>query len=268
MTLGILGGCGPAAGAHFYTRLIALTAAERDSDHVDVLLTGRASTPDRTSALLSGTRSPLASLTRDALLLEQGGADLLVLICHTAHAYLPELRAALHIPVLDMISVTAEEAARIGTRRLGVLCTAGTRRARLYERVAAEHGIAVLYPSQTVQDRLDDLIYRDLKCGRTDNGAAVRTAIAELASRGADAVSLSCTELSLPWAGGGGTHFLRQDPPATVRAVPILDPIELLALRAITACGKRPKRKEEPYAPVQASFLPYRRSSAEWGMGR
>ncbi|MBQ8174478.1 MAG: aspartate/glutamate racemase family protein [Clostridia bacterium] len=267
MVLGILGGCGPAAGAHFYSRLVALTEAKRDSDHVDVLLSGRASTPDRTQAILHGGESPVDALIRDAAFLAEGGADLLVLLCHTAHAYLSELRAALHIPILDMVSVTVGEVWRLGARRLGVLCTAGTRRARLYERAAADYGITILYPSLPSQEGLNNLIYEVLKRGRTDFGAAVRTAVADLAALGCDAVSLSCTELSLPQATGGAAHFFWRDPPGAILPMPMIDPIELTARRAILACGKRLKRKEEHHAPVKATVISCRRSPAGRGMG-
>ena len=264
MLLGILGGCGPAAGAHFYARLIALTEARGDFDHVDVLLSGRASTPDRTHAMLHGDKSPLRALLRDASLLADAGADLLALPCHTAHAYLPELRASLHIPILDMVALTVEDACRRGTRCLGVLCTEGTRRTGIYARAAAAYGVRVIYPSPSVQEQVNFLIYEVLKQGRTDFGAGIRTALADLAAQGCDAVSLSCTELSLP---------ATMVPPrlyswhGVMREIPVIDPIELLAKCAIIACGKRPKEEEKKNAAFEFTFGSHSRSPARGRMG-
>ena len=264
MTLGILGGCGPAAGAHFYSRLVSLTAAERDADHVDVLLSGRASTPDRTQSILSGDRRAEEVLLREGANLVRGGADLLVLLCHTAHAYLPALRAALSVPVLDMVALSVEEALLHGCHHLGVLCTAGTRYAEIYDRAAKPRGVDVLYPSPLVQEQLQSLIYQTLKRGRTDFGATLRTAISDLAALGADAVSLSCTELSLPAAMCPACAFSWQ---GGIRSMPIIDPVELLARRAITACGKRLKEKEKRHASVPLALDSCRRSPARGRMG-
>ncbi len=251
MTLGILGGCGPAAGAYFYTRLIEMTAAERDRDHVDVLLCGRASTPDRTAALLGKGCDPLPSLIADGRRLEEGGADFLVLTCHTAHAYLPALRAALHIPILDMISLTLDHAAVNGYATLGVLCSAGTYSARLYDRAAAPYGITIRYPSPGARALLSDSIYGFLKQGRRDGGAAVRTASAELGSRGCRAVVLGCTELSLPSAAPCAALYYRPSGTAAFLPQQIIDPLDLLARRAITLCGKQIK---EEYRDATAFF--------------
>ena len=47
--LGVLGGLGPAASCYLYQMLIDHTPASRDQDHIDVVISSRASTPDRTA---------------------------------------------------------------------------------------------------------------------------------------------------------------------------------------------------------------------------
>lgn len=248
MTLGILGGCGPAAGAHFYTRLIALTAAEKDSDHVDVLLSGRASTPDRTAYLLGGGEDPAAALAADARYLAAGGADLLVLLCHTAHAFLSEIRASVSVPVLDMVSLTVDYAAARGFSTLGILSTEGTYHARLYDRAAAPYGIRVMYPSASARTVMQNCIYGFLKQGRGDGGAAIRTACADLGARGCGAVVLACTELSLPAAQPGVSLYYRHPSPVALLPQAVIDPLEILARRAIALCGKQVKEEHQDAA--------------------
>ena len=245
MTLGILGGCGPAAGAHFYTRLIALTDAATDHDHVDVLLTGRASTPDRTAYLLEGGADPAIQLAADARYLQAGGADILVLLCHTAHAFLPQIRAAVSIPVLDMISLTVDYAASHGFSTLGVLSTLGTYRARLYDRAATHCGIEVVYPMPEAQAVVQNCIYSFLKQGRSDGGAAIRTACADLGARGCPAVVLACTELSLPCARPSAALYYRRYSPVAFLPQALIDPLEILARRAIMLCGKQVKEEQK-----------------------
>ena len=67
--LGILGGMGPLATADFFTKLIAETPADREEDHVPVLLLSDPRIPPRPPAILQRAESPLPvlRLLRDRL---------------------------------------------------------------------------------------------------------------------------------------------------------------------------------------------------------
>ena len=47
-TVGVIGGLGPMATVYFYDMVVRLTDAKSDQDHVDMIITNRATTPDRT----------------------------------------------------------------------------------------------------------------------------------------------------------------------------------------------------------------------------
>lgn len=245
MTLGILGGCGPAATAHFYARLVALTRGAGDRDHVDVLLSGRASTPDRTAYILGESdEAPVPVLVADARRLVAAGADLLVLLCHTAHAFLPELRAALSRPLLDMPSLALRHAAARGLTRVGVLATPGSYAAGVFDRPALREGISLLYPRGEEQEALAAAIYHGIK-GESGGACVVTEEIAaRLTGRGAELILLGCTELSLVFSTAGrmpsAACFWR---PGSGGELLYLDPLELLARRAITLCGKEVKEE-------------------------
>ena len=51
--VGVLGGLGPAATVLFMRRLVELTDAPRDQDHVDLLVWQHGSIPDRSAFLLA-----------------------------------------------------------------------------------------------------------------------------------------------------------------------------------------------------------------------
>ena len=52
--LGIIGGMGPEASCYFYENVIAHTKAEKDQEHIDMVLLSHASMPDRTEAIRTG----------------------------------------------------------------------------------------------------------------------------------------------------------------------------------------------------------------------
>ena len=63
-TIGVLGGMGPAATADFYAKLVAATPAERDQDHLPVLIHAVPQIPDRAACFLHGAPSPAPLLAR------------------------------------------------------------------------------------------------------------------------------------------------------------------------------------------------------------
>ena len=86
-TVGIMGGMGPLATADLISNIVAHTKAERDSDHVHLLIDCDGTVPDRTEAILHGGESPLVKLCTMAKNLEFMGADLIAISCNTSHYY-------------------------------------------------------------------------------------------------------------------------------------------------------------------------------------
>src|SRR5579872_4732113 len=69
-------------------------------------------------------------------LLEEQGAEMLVIACNTATALaLPEIRSASRVPVIGVVGPGAERAAEISrARRVAVLATEATVRSHAYEK--------------------------------------------------------------------------------------------------------------------------------------
>lgn len=57
-TLGILGGMGPLATVDLMTKIIALTPAQKDQDHIHMIVDNYPQIPDRTEAILGKGTSP------------------------------------------------------------------------------------------------------------------------------------------------------------------------------------------------------------------
>ena len=94
--LGILGGLGPAASCYLYQMLTDHTPAARDQDHLDIVISSRASTPDRTAFILGQSdEDPFAVMEQDGRSLVAYGATVLAIPCNTAHYFYDRLAAAL-----------------------------------------------------------------------------------------------------------------------------------------------------------------------------
>lgn len=98
LTVGVLGGMGPEATVDFMARVLAATPASVDQQHIRMLVDHNPCIPDRHAAI-AGTGPDIGpGLAAMAQGLEAAGADFLVMVCNTAHAYNDAIRDAIHIP--------------------------------------------------------------------------------------------------------------------------------------------------------------------------
>ena len=195
-TLGILGGLGPAASCYFYDLLIRLCNARRDQDHPDVLLYSKASIPDRSACLLGQGESPLPALAGGVALLERAGAEAIAVPCATAHHWYPEMRAAVSVPVLNMLELTAQALRNEGVTKAALLATEGSYVSGAFAAALEREGVTPLLPAPAHRHVLMDVIY-GIKSGRMPDKQVLKAHAAPLIARGAEKVILGCTELSL-----------------------------------------------------------------------
>ena len=225
--VGVLGGLGPAATVLFMRRLVELTDAPRDQDHVDLLVWQHGSIPDRSAFLLGHGESPEPVLVADAVALERAGARFIAIPCNTAVVWVEQMRAAVSIEVLDTVAETVDAARRAvpGLQRLGVLATDGTLLAGTYAAAAAAAGIDLITPAPEVQREVMSIVYDGVKAGEPVPRERFDAVVDHLRDQGAEAVSLGCTELSVLHGELG------------VDDVTIVDSIEALARRVVLRAG-------------------------------
>lgn len=223
--IGILGGMGPTATADLFNKIIISTKAACDQEHLHVIIDSNTDIPDRTAALLNGGEDPTEQLVLSARRLQSAGAELIAMPCNTAHGFYDAVCAAVDIPVLHMIKLTAQELRREGVKRAGLLATDGTVRTGIYDKCFEGSGIELLTPSQDAQSAVMELIYKGVKAGRRDfDTGRFEKAARELSERGAQTLILGCTELP-PAFGIYGLHY------------PHTDPTLVLARAAVLAAG-------------------------------
>jgi aspartate racemase len=84
--IGVLGGMGPAATIDFMEKIIRLTPAELDHDHLPLVVMSDPRVPDRVAPILKNQGpSPAEAMVRGATSLKEAGAGCIAIPCHTAH---------------------------------------------------------------------------------------------------------------------------------------------------------------------------------------
>ena len=224
-TIGIIGGMGPLATADLFEKIVGHTKAACDQEHLHVVIDSNTNIPDRTAALLHGGADPLPELAKSAGRLEKMGADVLIMPCNTAHNYYDGIAAAVSVPVLHMVRLTAQTLVERGVKKAGLLATDGTVRTGIYQKSFAGSGVELLTPDEAGQRAVMEMIYQGVKAGdMAFDAQPARQAMERLLAAGAEVLILGCTELPLAVKLYG-------------IALPAVDPTLELALEAIRFAG-------------------------------
>jgi aspartate racemase len=167
---------------------------------------------------------------KDANKLAAAGCDFFVCPDNTAHIALESPGDPFRIPALHIGEVVADEAARHGYRKVGILGTKYTMTGPVYPGALGRRGIDWAVPDEGDQTIVNDIIFGELCLGRfrDESRASYVKIIDKLAADGGDSVALVCTEIPL---------LISDD----VSPLPTLDSTRLLARSAVeVATGERP----------------------------
>jgi aspartate racemase len=198
LTVGVLGGMGPEATVDFMARVLAATPARVDQEHVRMLVDHNPGIPDRHAAI-AGTGPDIGpELAAMAQGLEAAGADFLVMVCNTAHAYTEAIRTAVGIPFVSIVDVVMAAVSEHPARAVGVMAADGCLQAGLYQRALAAAGREPLLWTAAEQARFMALLWR-IKAG--ERGPELRAGLQALAASlefaGAELLLAGCTEIPL-----------------------------------------------------------------------
>lgn len=138
-------------------------------------------------------------LAREAVALERAGAQGLVLCTNTMHKVADAITARVTIPLLHVVDVVASAIKAAGIGTVALTGTRFTMEDPFYRDRLATHGITALVPTEEDRRVVHDVIYDELVVGviRDESRAAYQEIIARMVSRGAEGVTLGCTEIEL-----------------------------------------------------------------------
>ncbi len=155
--------------------------------------------------------------------LERGGADCIVICTNTMHNVADAIAQHTQLPLLHIVDATADAIRHAGIEKVGLLGTRFTMEQPFYaQRMEQTFGIEVLAPEDNDRSVMHDAIFEELCrgviCPQTK--ARVCQIIERLALRGARAVVLGCTEI---------TMLLNQNDVA----LPVFDSTQIHAMAAV-----------------------------------
>ncbi len=201
----ILGGMGTMATESFVHLLNERVVTHKDQDYLNYVLFNHATVPDRTAYILDATNdSPLPYLLDDIEKQNLLKPDFIVLTCNTAHHFFDTLQAATPIPILHMPKEAVKEVMKqkeVG--KVAFFGTTGSVKAGIYETQMRQAGLEVYLPTEKLQDKINHLIYHDIKENDFLNQSLYVEILKDAVDAGCKQIILGCTELSLMEASFG-----------------------------------------------------------------
>ena len=225
-TLGVIGGLGPMACAYFLQLVTQMSDAQTDQEHMEILLYSRPSIPDRTKYIIGESEdNPVPDMAAAGRKLKEMGADILAIPCITAHYFHRELEDEIGLPIIHAVEETITCLEEIKTTRVGILATDGTIQSGLFQNALEQHGIRPILPETDSQKRVMEIIYRQIKAGKSVDMECFYKISEEMTGQGAQVILLGCTELSL----------IKRDYDLPTG---YLDVMEVLARKAVQSCNR------------------------------
>jgi aspartate racemase len=171
-----------------------------------------------------------AFFANDAARLAAAGAEFFVCPDNTAHIALESAGEPFPLAGLHIGEVVADEAAKRGYRKVGVLGTKYSMTGPVYPAALGRRRLEWVVPEEEDRALVNSIIFDELCLGvfRDESRQAYVRIIESLAEQGCDVVALVCTEIPLLIT-------------ADLSPLPILDSTRLLARAAVeVALGDRP----------------------------
>lgn len=228
--IGVIGGMGPMASQLFYKMITEKTEAEKDQDHVNLVLVSDASMPDRTSAILAGDYDEVSEkLLKDAKILEMCGCEAIGITCNTAHFFADLIKDELEIPIIHMIEETVQHISRKSPgAKVAVLATDGTIKTQIYQKRLERAGLKPYIVPAEIQEIVMYQIYDCIKSGKPYDKSRWGLLEKHLYAEYCDCAIMACTELSVIKADDGLGDFY-------------IDPMEVLSEKMIQFSGRQLK---------------------------
>ncbi|HTJ57757.1 MAG TPA: aspartate/glutamate racemase family protein [Devosiaceae bacterium] len=198
-TIGLIGGMSWESTAHYYRALNEETAKRLGGLHSAPILLHSLDFAPIEALQRSGEWEKAGDiLAESAQKLEAAGAELIGLSTNTMHIVADQITAGLTVPFIHIGDPTVDALLADGFTTVGLLGTRFTMEMPFYKDRLAARGLEVLVPEVGITN-LNGIIFEEL-CRGIVRDASRQTyvhAIELLAARGAEAVILGCTEISM-----------------------------------------------------------------------
>ena len=176
--IGVFGGMGPSATVDFMDKLVQLTPASRDQEHIPVIVTSQPHIPDRSRAILGQGPDPLPRLLEGIRFLNEAGAGVIAIPCNSSHHWFEAMSRASRVPILHIGRACVAAIDPGVGQRATIFATRGALASGFYQRELQAHAIDFVLPDPDHGQLAVDACIRQIKAGDlAAGGASLGTAL-------------------------------------------------------------------------------------------
>lgn len=192
--LGIVGGMGSKATVEIFSRIVSMTAAKNDSEHMRIIILNNSKIPDRTDSILFNKETPINELNKTINDIRKIGVRNIIMACNTAHYYIDDLdfSGMNFISIVD--SALKYLISNYKNKKIIVLGTRGMIESNIFLNNMYSKSLNLNYLNIEKQKVLLEIIYQ-IKSGI--NPLALSSKFIDLLEDKGNVYLLACTELSL-----------------------------------------------------------------------
>jgi aspartate racemase len=196
--VGVIGGMGPEATLDLFYKIIKNTKAERDQDHIHLIIDNHPQIPDRTSFLMGKGENPLPYILKSAKKLENFGVSAICMPCNTAHYFEEDIKNEIKVPFISIVQSVLEEIKENykEIKNIGLIATKGTIIGKVYENPLKKEGYNLIILENLI-DEIMEIIY-SIKGGKIkENSKKFEKILKEYKKVNSEIVIAGCTEIPL-----------------------------------------------------------------------
>lgn len=159
-TIGILGGMGPFATAAFFQKILELTPAKKDWEHLHLVIDNHPHIPSRSRHYLYQEASPLPGMIQACKKMQKYPVDFIAIPCNSASAFLDAIQAEVAVPILNIMQITARALQTVfpEIKRVAVMGGVITYREKIYAKYLEDSGIEYAHHNETIQSSIERII--------------------------------------------------------------------------------------------------------------
>ena len=197
--IGIVAGSAEGAALCYRTICVEAAAVMGEHDHPEVTMNAIPMAEHMRYIYANDWQGVAGLMAASAAKVAQAGAEFAICPDNTYHQAFKFLLPMSPVPWLHIAAAVAEEASRLGYKRLGIMGTKYLTEGPVYPDELLKFDISREIPDELDRHRINDIIFKELVNGIfTEESRLFFNEVTEkFRTRGCDAVVLGCTEIPL-----------------------------------------------------------------------
>ncbi len=155
--IGVIGGNGVAATnklCQLIEEKMVMEGAYRDAHHPEIIIWQATQAPSRSMYLEGRGPSWIEDYVGIGKKLKECGCTELCMCCNTAHYAVNLIEKEIGLPFINLLSLVAEQCFSLGVKRIGMMCSDGLRKTKLYDKNFEKISLSMklIYPDEAFQE--------------------------------------------------------------------------------------------------------------------